>query len=92
MPLLKEPHVISSVVDMTIVELQGKLRDLQLEMSNLRLKNEQSEAMVSRPNSPVLVPQSTTVEHIFANQSIPHFKAEISAAHPLRRNHEVESW
>lgn len=90
---LEEPLVIGSVVDTSKVDgLQGKLRDLQLKIDNLRLKNEQLEALVSRPNSPVIVPQPTTVEHVFTKENIPHIKVEVSAAHPLHRNHEVESW
>ncbi|ROT73939.1 hypothetical protein C7M84_007582 [Penaeus vannamei] len=73
-------------------ELFQKISQLTLEVQNLRFQNSELEARISRPSSPVSVREAPPVEFVVQRDPIPQFKAEVSSAHPLKRNQEVESW
>ncbi|ROT62221.1 hypothetical protein C7M84_019943 [Penaeus vannamei] len=73
-------------------ELFQKISQLTLEVQNLRFQNSELEARISRPSTPVSVREAPPVEFVVQRDPIPQFKAEVSSAHPLKRNQEVESW
>ncbi|ROT73944.1 hypothetical protein C7M84_007587 [Penaeus vannamei] len=56
------------------------------------ISNSELEARISRPSTPVSVREAPPVEFVVQRDPIPQFKAEVSSAHPLKRNQEVESW
>jgi len=73
-------------------ELFQKISQLTLEVQSLRQQNSELEARISRPSTPVSVREAPPVEFVVQRDPIPQFKAEVSSAHPLKRNQEVESW
>jgi len=73
-------------------ELFQKISQLTLEVQSLRQQNSEQEARLSRPSTPVSVREAPPVEFVVQRDPIPQFKAEVSSAHPLKRNQEVESW
>lgn len=79
-------------------ELMSKVNELAIQVNVLSEENKNLKRQLSKttPTSSdeerLTSISSTPVSYVVNRENIPAFKAEISAAHPLRRNQEVESW
>lgn len=75
-------------------ELTTRCNELEQRCATLAERYENLLQEVSPHNSSNLASATpTTVECVVHREdSVPHFKAEVSAAFPLKRNQEVESW
>lgn len=73
-------------------ELTTRCNELEQRCATLAERYENLLQEVSPHNSSNLTPITPTVECVVHRDSVPHFKAEVSAAFPLKRNQEVESW
>jgi len=79
-------------------ELQAKIQQLSEQIITMQVQHAQQINLLERANSNLnpspSLQQSTNsqVEYIIQKESVPYFKAEVSASKPLLRNQEVESW